>query len=48
MTSPRSPYLARNGEAKAWASFGDFALWRLAPEDADVVAGFGSAGWVRL
>ncbi|MDD5304771.1 MAG: pyridoxamine 5'-phosphate oxidase family protein [Elusimicrobia bacterium] len=41
----RASYLARHPEAKAWASFGDFALWRLEPEDAYVVAGFGSAGW---
>lgn len=41
----RAPYLARHPEAKAWASFGDFSIWRLDPEDAYVVAGFGSAGW---
>ncbi|MBI2386690.1 MAG: pyridoxamine 5'-phosphate oxidase family protein [Elusimicrobia bacterium] len=41
----RAAYLARHPEAKAWASFGDFALWRLEPEDSYVVAGFGSAGW---
>ncbi|MFI5361421.1 MAG: HugZ family protein [Elusimicrobiota bacterium] len=42
----RSSYLARNPEASVWASFGDFAFWRLDPEDMYVVAGFGSAGWV--
>lgn len=41
----RASYLARHPGAKAWAAFGDFALWRLEPEDAYVVAGFGSAGW---
>lgn len=41
----RAAYLARHPGAKAWASFGDFSLWRLEPEDAYVVAGFGSAGW---
>lgn len=41
----RVSYLVRHPEAKAWASFGDFALWRLEPEDAYVVGGFGSAGW---
>lgn len=41
----RSAYLARHPSAKAWAAFGDFALWRLEPEDVYVVGGFGSAGW---
>ena len=41
----RASYLARHPGAKAWAAFGDFALWRLEPEDAYVVGGFGSAGW---
>lgn len=41
----RAAYLARHPAAKAWASFGDFAMWRLEPEDSYVVAGFGSAGW---
>lgn len=41
----RATYLARHPGAKAWAAFGDFALWRLDPEDAYVVGGFGSAGW---
>lgn len=41
----RAAYLARHPAAKAWASFGDFSLWRLEPEDSYVVAGFGSAGW---
>ena len=43
--SARAAYLARHPAAKAWASFGDFSLWRLEPEDSYVVAGFGSAGW---
>ena len=41
----RASYLARHSGATTWASFGDFALWRLEPEDAYVVGGFGSAGW---
>lgn len=41
----RAVYLARHPGAKAWAAFGDFSLWRLEPEGAYVVAGFGSAGW---
>ncbi|MDP3542727.1 MAG: pyridoxamine 5'-phosphate oxidase family protein [Elusimicrobiota bacterium] len=41
----RAAYVARHPAAKAWSSFGDFSLWRLEPEDAYVVAGFGSAGW---
>lgn len=41
----KAAYLARHPQSKAWAAFGDFALWRLEPEDAYVVAGFGSAGW---
>lgn len=41
----KAAYLARHPGAKAWASFGDFSMWRLEPEDAYVVAGFGSAGW---
>lgn len=44
----RGAYLARHPSAKAWAAFGDFALWRLEPEDAYVVGGFGSAGWTGL
>lgn len=42
----RAAYLSRHPQSKAWAAFGDFALWRLEPEDSYVVAGFGSAGWV--
>jgi hypothetical protein len=41
----RASYLERHPQTKAWAAFGDFALWRLTPEDAYVVAGFASAGW---
>lgn len=44
----RESYLARHPEAKAWASFGDFAIWRLEPGDAYVVAGFGLAGWAPV
>jgi putative heme iron utilization protein len=41
----RTVYLERHPGAKAWAAFGDFAFWRLEPEDAYVVAGFGLACW---
>jgi len=37
----RRRYLARHPEAAAYASFGDFAVWRLAPERVHAVAGFG-------
>jgi putative heme iron utilization protein len=34
-------YLARHPEAAGYAEFGDFAIWRMAPEMAHAVAGFG-------
>jgi putative heme iron utilization protein len=34
-------YLARHPEAELYAGFGDFAFWRLEPERAHAVAGFG-------
>ena len=34
-------YLARHPAAEMYAGFGDFAFWRLAPEKAHAVAGFG-------
>lgn len=37
----RRRYLARHPAAELYAGFGDFAFWRLAPERAHAVAGFG-------
>lgn len=37
----RRRYLARHPEAAVYADFGDFAFWRLEPERAHAVAGFG-------
>lgn len=37
----RNRYLARHPAAELYASFGDFALWRMEPERAHAVAGFG-------
>ena len=37
----RRRYLARHPEAEGYAGFGDFAFWRLEPEIAHAVAGFG-------
>ncbi len=37
----RRRYLARHPEASFYAGFGDFAFWRLEPERAHAVAGFG-------
>ena len=34
-------YLARHPAAELYAGFGDFAFWRLEPERAHAVAGFG-------
>lgn len=37
----RRRYLARHPAAELYSGFGDFALWRLEPETAHAVAGFG-------
>lgn len=37
----RRRYLARHPAAELYAGFGDFAFWRLEPEQAHAVAGFG-------
>ena len=42
----RAAYLARHPAAAAWVDFGDFAFWRLAVEEAYLVAGFGAMGWI--
>lgn len=42
----RATYLAAQPEAAAWASFRDFAFWRLEIEDVRIVSGFGKMGWI--
>lgn len=37
----RERFLARHPEARGYAGFADFGLWRLAPEAGHLVAGFG-------
>ena len=39
-------YLACHPAAAAYAGFGDFRLWRMEPERAHLVAGFGRIHWV--
>lgn len=41
----RDRFLARHPAAALYAGFGDFAIWRLAPERAHFVGGFGRAVW---
>ncbi|MBL8791166.1 MAG: pyridoxamine 5'-phosphate oxidase family protein [Rhizobiales bacterium] len=41
-------FLARHPYAGLYAGFGDFAFWRMAPERAHIVAGFGRAYDVRF
>lgn len=43
----RSSYLAAHPEAQAWADFGDFAFYRLEPEEAYYIGGFGTMGWAE-
>ena len=40
-------YLARHPSASGYAGFGDFALWRLEPQRAHLVAGFGRIHWIE-
>ncbi len=42
----RARYLAAHPDAKQWASFADFAFYRLEPEELRVVVGFGRMSWV--
>lgn len=42
----RDEYLRRHQNARHWASFGDFAFYRLEVADLYYVAGFGAMGWV--
>ncbi len=39
-------FLARHPSAAGYAGFGDFGLWRLDPERAHLVAGFGRIHWI--
>jgi hypothetical protein len=39
-------YIARHPAAEAYTGFHDFRLWRLAPERAHLVAGFGRIHWL--
>lgn len=39
-------YVARHPEAAQWASFKDFAMYRLEIEDVRFVAGFGRMSWI--
>lgn len=41
----RARFLARHPGAALYAGFGDFALWRVEPERAHFVGGFGRAVW---
>jgi len=40
-------FVARHPSAAAYAGFGDFHLWRLVPERAHLVAGFGRIHWIE-
>jgi len=39
-------YLARHADAKQWASFGDFGLFRMNVVDVYFIGGFGVMGWI--
>jgi putative heme iron utilization protein len=39
-------YLAVWPDAQQWLEFGDFALFRLEPEEVYYIGGFGAMGWV--
>lgn len=41
----RARFLARHPAAALYAGFGDFAIWRIVPERAHFVGGFGRAVW---
>jgi putative heme iron utilization protein len=43
----RSRYLARYPSAAGYAGFGDFRFYRLVPERAHLVAGFGRIAWIE-
>ena len=42
----RARFLARHPSAAQYADFGDFAVWRVAPARAHLVAGFGRITWL--
>jgi putative heme iron utilization protein len=44
----RTLYVARHPEAAQWAEFGDFAFYRMEPEQMYFVGGFGVMGWVTV
>ncbi len=46
-TRERERYLARFPGAAAYAGFGDFQLYRVEPERAHLVAGFGRITWIE-
>jgi len=39
-------FIARHPSADMYAGFGDFSFWRVKPEKAHIVAGFGKIHWV--
>jgi putative heme iron utilization protein len=43
----RQRFLARHPEAAMYAGFPDFRIWRIAPERAHLVSGFGKIRWVE-
>lgn len=43
----RARFVARHPSAGLYAGFGDFAFWRIEPERAHIVAGFGKIDWVE-
>jgi putative heme iron utilization protein len=43
----RATFLAAHPEARLYAGFGDFGLYRLVPERAHLVAGFGRIHWLE-
>lgn len=48
IAAARELYLARHPQAATWASFGDFAFYRMEVEQAYFVGGFGVMGWIRF
>lgn len=44
----RADYLERHPEARRWADFGDFGLWRMRVAAVYLVGGFGSMAWVGV
>jgi putative heme iron utilization protein len=46
ITPARDRYLAQHPSASTWATFADFAFYRLEIEDIRLVVGFGKMGWI--